>query len=537
MFNAILQFFGSVALFLFGVKLLSEGLESVARGKVKDTMLRLTKNKVSSILFGLILTVILQFSSATIIMTIGMVNSGMINLIQAFGIIMGANIGTTVKLPFLILNPHVLVPFFLISGVILYLYSGKKPHKDLAYVLLGFGLIFIGIRYMGESMVVFKDSAVMNMLLRTIGESWYMGLLTGILVTVLFQSSSATMAVLLSLAGSGAIGLSGAFPVILGANIGTVSTSLISSLGTNRDAKRAAILHLLFNVAGTLLFLPFGNQIVNLIAGFSPNNLGVQLALIHVLFNGLTLVVIYPVMDRLVDFSGRLIPEKKKEVELTNSTVLDRRIINSPSFAEQQMVQQTLRMAEYARENVKLAVDFFLTGDDSVAAKLKSNEDFINYLEVQITSFLIKLSATDLSEKDQGKLAATHHMIADIEKIGDLAENIAELAEAKLLKDIQISDEAVGELRGMYSYVLESMNIAFDAYRNSDKNMASNIFDIEKKINEMEKAYRDTHIARLNKGKCTAQSGILYLDLLSNLERIGDHSLNISESVLKNIVG
>jgi len=534
--DSTLQFFGSVALFLFGVKLLGEGLESVARSRVRDIMLKVTKNKISSILFGLVLTMILQFSSATVIMTIGMVNSGAINLIQALGIIIGANIGTTIKLPIIILNPYSLVPIFLIIGVILYIFSRKKSNRDLAYALLGLGIIFIGLRNMSSAMFVFKDSAGMKMLFNAIGINPVIGLLVGIVATVMFQSSSATMAVLISIAAPAGLTLSTVFPVILGANIGTVSTALISSLGTKRDSKRAALLHLIFNVTGTLIFLPLAAFAVGLISRFTPDNLEIRMAVTHMFFNISTAILIFPFTEQMIWLSGKLIPEKKKEIELTESTLLDKRIINSPSFAEQQMVQQTLRMAEYAKENVKLAVEFFINMDDSVVDKINSNEEFINYLEVQITSFLVKLSATELSEKDQGKLAATHHMIADIEKIGDLAENITELAEARILKDINISEEAETEIKAIYSYVLESLNVAFDSYRNSDKNMASSIVDIEKKINEMEKEYRDTHIMRLNRGKCTAQSGILYLDLLSNLERIGDHSTNIAESVIKNIV-
>lgn len=220
------------------------------------------------------------------------------------------------------------------------------------------------------------------------------------------------------------------------------------------------------------------------------------------------------------------------DVELTNSNILDRRLINSPTFAESQMVQQTIKMAEYAKENVKLSFNAFLENNLSDIEKIKFNEEYINYMGVQLSSFLVKLSATEATEKQQEKLSACHNMIMDIEKVGDMAENITELAEEARKLDVEMSDDAKEELKAIYSYVLESLNICIDSFKNADKNLASTIFDIEDHINSLEKEYRNMHIKRLNKGKCSPNSGILYLEALSNLERIGDHATNICESVV-----
>lgn len=536
MFALLFEFIGYLAVFLFGVRILGEGLESIARGKVRETVRKLTNSKIGAIMFGLMLTVILQFSAATVILTIGMVNSSAINLVQALGIIIGANIGTTLKIPFIIFNPYIIIPAFMVLGLSYYMFSRKKSHRDLAYVFLGIGLLFIGMHQMSLIMTGLKDSPFFTSMFSTISQNAFVGILVGIITTVLFQSSSATLAVLVSLAGTSGLTLAAAYPVILGANIGSVAPCLISAAGTGRDAKRTALMHLMFNVFGAVIMFVLSSFITGSVERLTPQNTAVRITLIHTLFNVITGLVILPLMNKVVDLSGVIIKERKTDVELTDSTVLDNRILNSPTFAEEQMVKQTQRMTDLARENIKASVEYFLTEDDTVVEKIKSNEEFINYLEVQITGFLVKLSTSKLSEKDIGKMAATHHMIADIEKIGDLAINIMELGDEKIQKNVIISEDAEEEIRAIYSYVIEAVNVAFDSYRNSDKNLASSIYDIEKKINEMEKEYRDSHIRRLHRGKCSAHSGILFVDLLSNLERVGDHTVNIAESVIKNIV-
>lgn len=528
----VIRFFGSVALFLFGVKLLGEGLESVARGKLRATIGRLTHNRVRAFLVGFLVTLALQFSSSTVILSIGLVNSGIISLLQAAGIILGANLATALKSQFYAWDLGFVMPIGLIIGTYLYLFSRDKKKRDLSFFFLGLGILTAGLEYMKTAAAVIAQAGHLELLVASSGRSALVGLALGILVTVILQSSSATMAILVTLAGQGALTLPAALPLILGANIGTTSTALISSLGSGREGKRAALLHLLFNALGVALILPFGQPLTALAVRWSTG-LPMQLANLHLLFNLLMVLTMLPLVPYLVKLTQLLLPEPKKSVELSSSPLLDSRIITSPAVAEEQMIQQTLRMADYARDNVRLAVDAFINKEDSVHDKILKNEEYINYLEIQITSFLVRLSATERSVADQNKIMATHHMIADIEKIGDLAASIMGLAQERVDKDEDISLEGQTELSAMYNYVIEALNVAIDSYRNSDKNLASTIFDLDRHISAMEKEYRDHHITRLNRGRCTAGAGILFMDALSSLQRIGDHCVNIAESVLK----
>lgn len=528
----LLNLFGSVAIFLYGVKLLGEGLESVARGKLRDIMGRLTQSRLGALTVGLVITVILQFSSATVILAMGMVNSGIINLVQAGGIILGANLGTPLKSQLLRFDTAFLMPVFFLIGTYLYIFSKVKKKRDLALIFLGLGIVIAGLEYLDRSVSVPAFAQRLASITATLGSNWFLALLLGLGVTVLIQSSSATIAMLIMIGANGALTPSAILPLVLGANLGTTSTSLISSLGTQRDGKRAAWFHFLVNLFGVILVLPAGGYITSLARQFSNGSLEMQIANTHLFFNLVMVLVMLPLTKHIVRLTD-VLPGHGKNVEITPSPLLDSRIITSPTIAEEQSIQQTLRMADFARNNVRMAVEAYLNLDDSDFADIAGNEDYINYLEIQITSFLVKLSATEPTESGQDQLNATHHVIADIEKIGDLAEFIMQLARERIQKDEAISEDARQEIRGLYNYVIEAVNVAIDSYRSADKNLASTIYDLEKHIIQLESESRDNHIRRLNRGKCTAASGILFLDLISSLKRISSHCVNIAEVTLK----
>lgn len=528
----VLNLFGSVALFLYGVKLLGEGLESVARGKLRDFVGRLTQNRFAGILVGFLLTIILQFSSATVILSMGMVNSGIISLAQAAGIILGANLGTPVKSHFYLLNLSFLTPLFILAGTYLYLFAHEKKRRDLALIFLGFGLVLTGLDLLDRSVSVPAFAQRLETVTASLGTNWLAGLLLGLAVTVLIQSSSATMAILVMLAANGSLTLAAAFPVILGANLGTTSTALISSLGTNRDGRRAAFLHFLFNALGIILMLPFGQWLIRLAVQFSGGSLRLQIVNIHLLFNIILVLVMAPLVSHLVRLTD-ILPGRRRHVEMTTSPLLDARIIHSPTIATDQMIQQTLRMADYARSNVRLAVNAFLEQTDADFAEIRGNEEYINYLEIQITSFLVKLSASEPTETGQDQLSATHYVVADIEKIGDLALGISELAREAIDKEETFTDDARQEIDDLYDYVTEALHVAIDSFRYSDKNLASTIYDLEHHINELETRSRDNHIRRLNRGKCSATTGILFLELIDHLKRISVHCINIARTTLR----
>lgn len=528
----ILNLFGAVAFFIYGVKLLGEGLESVARGKLHDFMGRLTQHRITAFLVGFILTVILQFSSATVILAMGMVNSGIISLLQAAGIILGANVGTVVKSHFYFLNYGFLMPVCMLLGTYLYLFAGEKRKRDLALTFLGLGIILLGLDLLARSVSVPAFAGYLEAFSATLGSNWLAGILLGTVLTVMIQSSSATMAILVMLAANGSLNLAAAFPVILGANLGTTSTALISSLGTNRDGKRAALLHFLFNFFAILLVLPFGHWLIQLAQRFAAGNLELQIANLHLMFNLILALTMTPLANPVIRLTD-LLPGRRRHVEITQSPLLDTRIIYSPTIAADQMVQQTLRMAEYARSNVRLAVEAFLDQSALHFDEIVDHEKYINYLEIQITSFLVKLSASEPTESGQDQLSATHYVVGDLEQIGDLALAIKELAREAIENEEVFSADAKEEIRALYDYITEAIHVAIESFRYSDKNLASTIYDLERHISELEMTARDNHIQRLNRGKCTATTGVLFLELIADLKRISTHCVSIARVTLK----
>lgn len=528
----LLNLFGSVALFLFGVKLLGEGLESVARGKLRELIGRLTQNPMGAFAVGLFLTLVLQFSSATVILAMGLVNSGIITLAQAAGIVLGANLATPLKNHILVFDTSFFMPVFFLIGAYLYIFAKEKKKRDLALIFLGLGIVLAGLRFLELSISVPEFARDLEGITASLGDNWFLALLLGIGLTVLLQSSSATLAILIMLAANGSISLSASFPIILGANLGTTSTALLSSIGAQRDGKRVALLHFLFNLTGVLVLLPLSGVLIDLSARFSNGSQPLQIANLHLLFNLAMVLVVSPLIRPLIRLTD-ILPGRRQDVEVTTSPLLDSRMITSPTIAEEQVIQQTLRMADYARKNIRMAVDAFLQKDDRDFEEIQGNEDYINYLEIQITSFLVKLSAAEPTESGQGRLTSIHHVIADLEKIGDLAKSIQLLAKERVDKQEEISEEAGQEIVNLYQYVIEAINVAIDSFRYGDKNLASTIYDLERQIGRLEGTYRDQHIIRLNRGKCTTTSGILFLDVISHLKRVGNHCVNICEVTLK----
>lgn len=528
----LLNLFGSVALFLFGVKLLGEGLESVARGKLRELIGRLTQNPMGAFAVGLFLTLVLQFSSATVILAMGLVNSGIITLAQAAGIVLGANLATPLKNHVLVFDTSFFMPVFFLIGAYLYIFAKEKKKRDLALIFLGLGIVLAGLRFLELSISVPEFARDLEGITASLGDNWFLALLLGIGLTVLLQSSSATLAILIMLAANGSLSLSASFPIILGANLGTTSTALLSSIGAQRDGKRVALLHFLFNLTGVLVLLPLSGVLIDLSARFSNGSQPLQIANLHLLFNLAMVLVVSPLIRPLIRLTD-ILPGRRQDVEVTTSPLLDSRMITSPTIAEEQVIQQTLRMADYARKNIRMAVDAFLQKDDRDFEEIQGNEDYINYLEIQITSFLVKLSAAEPTESGQGRLTSIHHVIADLEKIGDLAKSIQLLAKERVDKQEEISEEAGQEIVNLYQYVIEAINVAIDSFRYGDKNLASTIYDLERQIGRLEGTYRDQHIIRLNRGKCTTTSGILFLDVISHLKRVGNHCVNICEVTLK----
>ncbi len=518
---------GGLGLFLYGMKMMGDGLENAAGSRLQFILNKVTQNPISAVLVGAAVTVLMQSSSATTVMVIGFVNSGLLTLIQATGVIMGANIGTTTTAFLVSLNIDAIIPVFIFTGSIMFLLAKAKKRRDVASILLGFGILMLGMELMSGAMSPLSNSEALKNIIIAIGNQWYLGILIGLGITVLVQSSSATTGVLVALTTTGSISISVALPIILGANIGTCITALLSSISANKMAKKAAVIHLLFNVIGAILILPLGDVLIRIVTAISPENMKLQISFIHLIFNIFNTMALLPFSGLLILMANKIVGEEEEK----EAGILDMRLLQTPSIAKGQVIVETVHMAEIARENVKLATNAFIKNDLSDMDQILKNEEKINEMTEIITSFLVELSGSDLNVNEFSRIGDTYHVINDIERMGDHAENILELAQERNRKGTDITEEGAKELETIYHYADEAMKLAYESYRDNDIEKALSVGDVEDKIDKLQKQYRDAHIRRLNKGQCSALAGIHFLDLISNLERVGDHAKNIADTV------
>ena len=372
-------------------------------------------------------------------------------------------------------------------------------------------------------------------MLVAIGDNWFIGIIAGAAITALLQSSSATTGILIALATTGTIDIHLALPIVFGCNIGTCVTAIIASIGTNKTAHKAALLHLIFNIAGTVLFLPFLGVIAEFVSYTSAGDVSRQIANAHTVFNVANTIILLPFTKYIIMFINKVIPGED-EIEKAGPKYIDDRVLETPVIAAGQVIKETIRMANKAKENVELSMKAFVNNDEALIKKVYENEKIINILEESITTYLVKLAKCELSDKEKGIVASTFHIVIDIERIGDHADNIADLAADKINKKLQYSKEAIGELYEVYNSTIEALNIAIDCYVNRDIDKARSIVVIEDRIDAYQRNYREKHIERLYEGKCNAFAGAIFLDLISAFERIGDHSTNIAESVMENYI-
>lgn len=531
----IIGLLGGLGLFLYGMKLMGDGLENAAGDKLKVFLEKITSNPVKGIFVGTIVTSIIQSSSATTVMVVGFVNAGLMNLYQAAGVIMGANIGTTVTAQLVAFKLTAIAPIFVGIGTGIVLFSKAKKSRELGHIVLGFGILFMGLQFMESVLKPVAATPGFENMIITLGQSPLLGILVGALATAVVQSSSATTGILIAMAGSGAIPLSTAIPILFGTNIGTCITALLSSIGTSKTARKAALFHLIFNIIGTIIFTivlnPFTNAVHFISGGADVKR---QIANAHTLFNIINTLILVGFIPYLISLVNKIIPGDDK-YEIVETKYIDERLLETPAIAVRQAVKEIIRMANEAKENLELSMKAFKNNDEVVIKKVFENERLINVLESDIVSFLARLANKEISTEDSELITSMYHVVNDIERIGDHAENLAELAQEKISRRLSFSDQALSELDHIYSYTLDALKISILSFESHDINKAQSVLDIEQKIDNLEKELRLTHIKRLNNGSCTAHSGTVFLDVISNLERIGDHSMNIAEAVYKKI--
>ncbi|MCM1055464.1 MAG: Na/Pi cotransporter family protein [Bacteroides sp.] len=541
----VLSFVGGLAMFLYGMKVMNLGLEKLSGGKLERILERLTSSKIKGVLLGLTVTALMQCSSATTVMVVGFVNSGIMQLSQATGVIMGANIGTTVTAWLIsltgiegdnafiqMLNPSNFSPIIAIIavGILTFIKKGKK--YNIATILIGFSLLMIGMSTMSAAVKPLAEVPEFTEVL-TMFSNPVLGVLCGIIVTAVMQSSSASVGILQALSSTGALPLGSAIPIIMGQNIGACSTALISGIGASKNAKRAAVIHLYFNVIGTVLFLSL-YYIADALFDFafadaSANQ--VTIAIVHTVFNTATAIVLLPFTSLLEKLARVTVREGKHSDE--NYARLDKRFLSSPSFAIDQCRTLSVQMASLTQTTLYDAIDMLREYDEETAKEIIANENRVDEYEDKIGTYLLQLNSQNLTERDSKEISLLLHCIGDIERISDHAVNTLEAAEELNRKGLDFSDKALEELRIFISAITEIVRLAFSAFETGDITEAKTVEPLEEVIDNLRNELKKHHIKRLRKGKCTIEAGFILADLLTNFERIADHCSNIAVCLIQ----
>lgn len=533
----VISLLGGLGLFLYGMNLMGESLEKVAGSKMKKIIELLTKNIFMGVLLGAVVTAVIQSSSATTVMVVGFVNAGLMGLPQAVGVIMGANIGTTVTAQIVSFDLTGMAPLALGIGILLYLFAGNEKYKQVGEVFIGFGLLFTGMESMKLAVSPLAEYKGFTDLLSTFGRYPILGLLLGFGITAIIQSSSAAMGMLVVLASQGLVPLSSALPILYGQNIGTCVTSLISSIGANKNAKRAAMIHLIFNILGTIIFLILLNGIVvKFVVSLDPGNVARQIANVHTIFNIVSTILLLPCNKLIVKLAMRIVPDKEDELEEDESRVIkyiDDRMIQTPPIALASTIKEVARMGEKARDSVDYAMEGILEASSEGIEGCFKQEKSINQLQKTILNYLLKLSKAPLSEEDRETVDTLFNTVNDIERIGDHAENLAEIAQSAIDGQVYFSEQGQNEISDMYNKVIASYSYALEAMVTSDVNLACKVIKMEEQVDIMEESCRVNHMRRLNNNLCSIDNGIIYFEILANLERISDHAANIAEKVIQ----
>lgn len=532
MFNIIFGLLGGLALFLYGMKSMGDGLQKAAGDKIRKALERITKHSITAVLLGATTTAIIQSSSATSVLVVGFVNAGLMTLKQAIGVIMGANIGTTITVQIIAFQLTDYVFLIITIGFLFYIFSKNRVYHYIGQFILGFGILFLGLEIMTSSVGPLNDSPVFLDFITSFSYNPLLGVLVGILITCLVQSSSATIGMLIALASQGIITFDAAVPVLFGDNIGTCVTSVLASMGANLNARRAALAHVMFNVIGTIIFialLPLFKEFVYFVSPDQPARL---IANAHTSFNILNTCLFLPFVGLYARAIEKILPGTVK-IEEKGPIYLDERMFGNPAVALSLSKKEIIRMATIAHRSLESAVNGFYKKDEKLLEGTQKDEKIVDELEREITVYLANLSQKGFSPTLSGRHSGFLNAVKDIERVGDHADNIAELASLRIEENLPFSDSAIKELDEMYILVSGVFKNAMDALQEENKEKAKLVVQTEKLIDQMEKDLRRSHLERLNKGVCYPISGVVFLDIISNLERIADHSNNISEVVLE----
>ena len=538
----ILGFAGGLGLFIYGMQVMASGLQKAAGNSLKKILEVLTKNKFLGVLLGIGVTAIIQSSSATTVMVVGFVNAGLMNLQQTVGIIMGANIGTTVTGWLVssvqwagVFSPENLAPIAVFIGAALAIFSKKQTVNQIGEILVGFGMLFIGIEMMSTGVEPLQHLPAFKEAFTQFGRNPLLGVLVGAVVTAVIQSSSASVGILQSLSLTGLVSWNSAVYIIMGQNIGTCVTALLSSVGTSKNAKGAAYIHLLFNVIGSVFFSILAAIFFTFYHDFGFQKIGmVEISLIHTGFNIANTVIMFPFSGLFVKMAEKLatVTSKNTGDDETVPVHLDDRILSTPSIAMSNCTKEIVRLGNMSLKNLTAACESLENRDGSRVEKILEREKNIDNLTKAITAYLVKLCNSNLTKQENTNATGMFHIVNDMERIGDHAENIIEMTQQMIADDLELSKKGIDDLKKMAEESLKSVRNCIIALSDNDIDFAEKVIKEEERVDNLEKQIRGEHMQRLTSGECNPRVGVIFLDALTNLERVSDHALNVARGVI-----
>lgn len=544
--ESLLALIAGLGLFLYGMKLMSEGLEKAAGARLRSILEMCTKNQFIGMIVGILFTAVVQSSSATTVLVVSFVNAGLLNLMQAAGVILGANIGTTITAQLIAFNLSAVAPVFLMLGVCMVMFVKKPMVKRIGEVVLGFGMLFFGMSIMSSSMESLRSSEQVMQLIASM-DNPFLAVMVGFVITAIIQSSSATVGIVLVMASQGLIPLTMCFYIILGCNIGSCVSALLASIGSKKSAKRAAWIHLLVNIFGSLaifvILLFFEGQVRDLIVMISGGDatavvdgvsktIGREVANTHLIFKIFQVLICFPFTKLIVKLATIFVPGEDQKVDNMHLEYITDHTSFQTTAAVPNAINEIVRMAQITFGNLATALSGMLTKDMDKISEVYETEKAINYLNREITNYLVSANQHSLPIDDRKALGSLFHVVNDIERIGDHAENVADFARQAMDDNLQFSQEAVDEISQMAQVVEKLLSYSIDMFEKKSREHLEEILEFENNVDDMERRFQQNHVIRLTKNMCDAETGMVFSDLLSNLERVADHGTNIAFSIL-----
>ena len=539
-------FIGGLGMFLYGMGIMADGMQKTAGGKMSQFLGMITDNRLLGVGLGALITAIIQSSGATTVMVVGFVSAGVLNLTQAVGVIMGANIGTTITAwivsmsqlgdAFELLKPGFYAPLLVGIGALLLAFCKSQRKKIIGEILIGLGLLFMGLDFMSDAIGPYTEAPIFAQAFALLGKNPLLGMLIGMLVTALLQSSSASVGILQTLAMNGVVTTNAAIYITLGQNIGSCVTAMLSCVGASRTAKRAAVIHLLFNIIGAIVFGSAAFILFAMRPVFAASDISaVQISIFHTIFNTINTALLFPFANQLVQLSGVIVKEDKAGAQEEGETAenvtlkhLDERIFESPAFAIETAATEIVHMGQTTMENFNRALNAVLTSDLKEIPEVYKTEQSINNMEKMLNDYLIKVDNLSLTEQQKKIVNDLFYSASDIERIGDHAENLAEQAEYMVKHQLSFSRTGMDDLKLISGEVRKAFETAVRARAENSVELVEQVCDYEDEVDRLEKDMRSKHIKRLSQGKCESSAGVVFLDIISNLERISDHAYNLA---------